>query len=206
MKCLFLPLFLFISFFLEILPFRAEELKIAVVDMKKVFDEYEKTKTMELKLTQQMDIYKEYLAQLNQQYLNVNKQFNDARDASQNVTLNIAEREGNRKKAQQLYETLQVKEQEMKNYASDRKIQLDKLQEELRSEVLNEINRCVRNKAILAGYTVVLDSSGMSTNDISMIVYYKADIDITDSVIKDLNRGYRKDAKEPVSEDSKNKK
>lgn len=175
-----------------------QDFKIAVIDMKKVFADYEKTKAMELKLTQQLDVYKEYLGQLNQQYNNINKQFTEARDAAQNITLNIAERESNRKKAQDLYETLQIKEQELKSYAEERKTLLDKMQEDLRNEVLTEIKRCVRNHAVLYGYALVLDSSGDSLNDVSMVIFFQDKLDITESVITDLNRGYRTNAKDPV--------
>ncbi len=203
MKCKKFLLVLFIAVFSFAVVHAADDVKIAVVDMQKVFDNYEKTKNIELKLNQQMDVYKEYLAQLNQQYQNINKQFTEARDASQNILLSIAERESKRQKAQQLYESLQLKEQEVKSYADDRKAQITKLYDDMRNEVIDEIKQCVRTKAVLAGYLLVLDLSGASLNELSTVIYYQNNLDITESVIQDLNRGYRKNAADPVNAASK---
>ena len=177
----------------------AAEVKIAVIDMQKVFEEYEKTKTLEIKLNQQMEVFKEYSNQLNQQYQNLRKQYESARDDSQNIAFSGAERENKRLKAQQLYESLKLKEQEMTSYGESRKTQLRDMHAKLRGEIIDEIRQVVHNKAVLEGYTIVLDKSGETLNDIPLVVYHQPNLDITDSVVQDLNRGYRKNAKDPAS-------
>ena len=177
---------------------RAAELKIAVIDMQKAFEEYEKTKTIEIKLNQQMEVFKEYSNQLNQQYQNLRKQYESARDDSQNIAYSAAERENKRQKAQQLYESLKLKEQEMTSYTESRKTQIRDMYTKLRGEVVEEIRKAVHNKAVLEGYTIVLDQSGESLNDVGFVIYVQPGLDITDSIIQDLNRGYRKNAKDPA--------
>ncbi len=177
---------------------RAAELKIAVIDMQKTFREYEKTKTIEIKLKQQMEVFKEYSSQLNQQYQNLRKQYESARDDSQNIAISAAERENKRQKAQQLYESLKLKEQEMTSYTESRKTQISDMYKKLRDEVIDEIRKAVHNKAVLEGYTVVLDQSGGSLDDVGFVIYAQPGLDITDSIIQDLNRGYRKNAKDPA--------
>ena len=177
---------------------RAAELKIAVIDMQKAFQEYEKTKTIEIKLNQQMEVFKEYSSQLNQQYQNLRKQYESARDDSQNIAYSSAERENKRRKAQQLYESLQLKEQEMTSYTESRKTQIRDMYTKLRGEVVDEIKKAVHNKAVLEGYTIVLDQSGGSMDDIGFVIYVQPGLDITDAIIQDLNRGYRKNAKDPA--------
>ena len=177
---------------------RAAELKIAVIDMQKTFREYEKTKTIEIKLNQQMEVFKEYSTQLNQQYQNLRKQYESARDDSQNIALSAAERESKRQKAKQLYESLSLKEQEMNSYKESRKTQISDMYTKLRDEVLDEIRKAVHNKAVLEGYTLVLDQSGGSLDDIGFVIYFQPGLDITDEIIQDLNRGYRKNANDPA--------
>ena len=176
----------------------AAEVKIAVIDMQKAFEEYEKTRTIEIKLNQQMEVYREYSSQLQQQYQNLRKQYESARDDSQNIAFSGAERENKRLKAQQLYESLKLKEQEMTSYQESRKEQLREMYSKLRGEVVEEIRKVVHNKAVLEGYTIVLDKSGESLNDIGFVIYFQPNLDITESVIQDLNRGYRKNAKDPA--------
>ena len=178
---------------------RAAELKIAVIDMQKAFQEYEKTKTIEIKLNQQMEVFKEYSNQLNQQYQNLRKQYESARDDSQNIAFSSAERENKRQKAQQLYESLKLKEQEMTSYTESRKTQIRDMYTKLRGEVVDEIRKAVHNKAVIEGYTIVLDQSGESLNDVGFVIYVQPGLDITDAIIQDLNRGYRKNAKDPVA-------
>jgi Skp family chaperone for outer membrane proteins len=176
----------------------AADLKIAVIDMGKAFDEYEKTKTIEIKLNQQMEVFREYSNQLQQQYDNLRKQYESARDDSQNIALSGAERENKRLKAQQLYESLKLKEQEMNIYKEGRKDQLRDMYAKLRGEVVDDIRKAVRNKAVIEGYTIVLDKSGESLNNVDFVVYFQPNLDITVSIIQDLNLGYRKDAKDPA--------
>lgn len=183
---------------------RAAELKIAVIDMQKAFEEYEKTKTIEIKLNQQMEVFREYSNQLQQQYQNLRKQYESARDDSQNIALSGAERENKRLKAQQLYESLKLKEQEMTSYTESRKDQLREMYAKLRGEVVDEIRKVVHNKAVLEGYTIVLDKSGESLNDVEFVVYIQPNLDITEAVVQDLNRGYRKNAKDPAGAAAKN--
>ena len=177
---------------------RAAEVKIAVIDMQKAFEEYEKTKTIEIKLNQQMEVFREYSNQLQQQYQNLRKQYESARDDSQNIALSGAERENRRLKAQQLYESMLLKEQEMNSYKDSRKEQIREMYTKLRDEAVEEISKAVHNKAVLEGYTIVLDKSGESLNNVESVVYFQPNLDITDSIIQDLNRGYRKDAKDPA--------
>ena len=177
---------------------RAAELKIAVIDMQKAFQEYEKTKTIEIKLNQQMEVFKEYSNQLNQQYQNLRKQYESARDDSQNIAYSSAERENKRQKAQQLYESLKLKEQEMTSYSESRKTQIRDMYTKLRGEVVDEIRKAVHIKTVLEAYTIVLDQSGESLNDVGFVIYVQPGLDITDAIIQDLNRGYRKNAKDPA--------
>ena len=177
---------------------RAAEVKIAVIDMQKAFQEYEKAKTIQIKLTQQTEVFNEYSSQLQQQYQNLRKQYEAARDDSQNIAYTGAERENKRRKAQQLYESLMLKEQEINSYKESRTTQIRDMFAKMREEVLDEIRKAVHNKAVLEGYTIVLDRSGNALDDVGFVIYVQPNLDITESVIQELNRGYRKNAKDPV--------
>jgi len=172
--------------------------KIAVINMQKAFQEYEKAKTIQIKLTQQTEVFNEYSSQLQQQYQNLRKQYEAARDDSQNIAYSGAERENKRRKAQQLYESLMLKEQEINSYKESRTTQIRDMFAKMREEVLDEIRKAVHNKAVLEGYTVVLDCSGNALDDVGFVIYYQPNLDITESIIQELNRGYRKNAKDPV--------
>lgn len=172
--------------------------KIAVVDIQKVFHEYEKTKTMEIKLTQQQEVFQEYSEQLEAQLLKLKKDYDSALSDSQNVMFSSAERERKRLKTVELKDALARKEQELKSYIESRIPQIREMQEKLRDDVIEDIRKVVHNIAVLEGYTFVLDKSEDPLRGIEFVIYAQPGLDITDSVIQNLNRGYRKDAKNPA--------
>jgi Skp family chaperone for outer membrane proteins len=54
--------------------------------------------------------------------------------------------------------------------------------------IVQEIRGVVSARAKAAGYSLVLDSSGESANNMALVVLYSSGLDdLTDAVIKDLN-------------------
>lgn len=173
--------------------------KIAVIDMQKVFSGYEKTRTIELKLNQQLEVYKEYAAGLMKEYKTLRAEFEKLRDDSQNVSLSESERENLRRRAMEKAEQLKLKETELSKYNQTRRDRLKENFDKRRAEVLNEIKKVVQNKCALQGIQLVLDKSGITLNDLPLVIYASPVLDITGSVLNDLNRGYRENAKLPAS-------
>ena len=173
-------------------------LKIAVIDMNRVFQEYNKTKINEAKLKKQADIYKEYSNQLAQSLNKLRQEFVKLRDDSQNMVYTAAERENRRLNAQEKYRQTAAKEAELREYNRERQKQLRDEYEKLRSSILQDISNVVTEKCLAEGYGLVLDKSGRTLNNIPFVVYSSKMLDITDSVIKTLNMGQNKQAPEPV--------
>lgn len=173
-------------------------IRIAVVDIQKVFQEYEKTKSLEIKLNQQHEVFREYSNQLEAQLLKLKKDYDTALADSQNIAYASAERESKRLKVAELKDALARKDQEIKSYVENRVLQLREMRENLRRDVIGDIQKTVHNIAVLEGYTLVLDKSGKALSDTDFILYVQPNLEITESVIQNLNRGYRKDAKNPA--------
>ena len=173
-------------------------LKIAVIDMNRVFQEYNKTKINEAKLKKQADIYKEYSNQLAQSLNKLRQEFVKLRDDSQNMVYTAAERENRRLNAQEKYRQVVAKEAELREYNRERQKQLRDEYEKLRSSILQDISNVVTEKCLAEGYGLVLDKSGRTLNNIPFVVYSSKMLDITDSVIKTLNMGQNKPAPQPV--------
>lgn len=178
---------------------RATDNAIAVIDMKKVFEDYEKTKVVEKKLQEQMDTFKEYSLKLSSELQSLKKEFEEARDAAQNnFALTEAERKNKELRARDLYEQMAVKQAEIKSYNQSRQEQIRATYEKLRGEILAEIKNSVRNQAMLRGWSLVLDRSGSTSNEISAVIFFLPKMDITQSVLEELNRAYKKTSSEPV--------
>ena len=199
MKKLFLTL-LTAAVFAGIVPVKAadQSLKITVIDMNRVFQEYNKTKINEAKLKKQAEIYKEYSTQLAQSLAKLRQEFVKLRDDSQNMVYTAAERENRRMNAQEKYRQAAAKEAELREYNRERQRQLRDEYEKLRSSILADISNVVSAKCLAEGYGLVLDKSGRSLNNIPLVVYSSKMLDITESVIKTLNMGQNKPEPQPV--------
>lgn len=175
----------------------AQQQKIAVVDMQKIFQDYEKTKVIKLKLDEQANVYKEYAKRLSENIAKLRKEFEVLRDEAQdNMSLSAAERENKRLAAQEKYNQMKYRETELTNYTRTKNAQMQELTEKRRLEVISEIRAVIAQRAKAESISLVFDLSGPSLNDIPMVLYHDTSLDITETVIKELNRGYRADAKD----------
>ena len=170
--------------------------KIAVVDMQKVFSGYDKTKTLELQMNEQVKVYQEYAAKLLQEYRTIESECKRLRDDSMNLTLSEAERESRKRSFISKSEELKRKEQEINEYNRSRQKLLKEQFDKKRAEVIAEIRQVVSNKCMLEGWTMALDKSGVTLNDLPIVIYNVSSIDITQAVLDDLNRAYRTGKKE----------
>jgi outer membrane protein len=162
--------------------------KIALVDMEKLFQNYYKTKISDADLKKQAEVFKEYSDKINDSLLKLQEEFKEVRDASQNIALSEAERENKRISAQDKYRQLKEKENEVKQYNAEKQTQLKDKYEELRNSLLKEISETIRKHCQPQGITIVLDSSGKTLNNIPSIIYRVPELDITDAILKEINR------------------
>lgn len=167
----------------------AAELKIAVVDMDKIFQNYYKTKIADSTLKQQADIYKAWVKKLNDSLVKLEEEFKVVRDASQNIALSSAEREAKRFEAQKKYRETREKQVEIEQYSVEKTQQYKQLEAQKRNDILTEITEEIKRRAVLEGYNLVLDKSGKTLNGIPAVVYSSATFDITEPVLAELNRG-----------------
>jgi Skp family chaperone for outer membrane proteins len=170
----------------------AGEMKIAVVDVDMLFQKYYKTKIVDATLKQQMQVYQAWLKKLNDSMVKLQQEFNLLRDDSQNIALSAAEREHKRLEAEKKYRQMKEKRAEIEQYSMDKSRQYKQVEENKRKEIIEEIQKTIAARAALEGYTLVLDKSGKTFNGISGVIYYKPSMDITEDILKELNRGHDK--------------
>lgn len=180
--------------------------KIAIVNMAKVFQDYEKTKVHELRLQKQADVFKEYSMKLTEVLKKAQQEFTELRNASQNIALTEAERQNKLLAAQDKYTEVSLKEKQLREYNRDKQAELRDAYDTMRADILKEIHAVIQNKCMLEGYSLVLDSSGMTLNNIAPVVYWNPGMDITQGVLEELNRGNRINAGNPLVNDGAEKK
>jgi outer membrane protein len=193
-----------LSLFVAVSGFCAEQ-KVALVDMEKLFQSYYKTKISDADLKKQAEIFKDYSNKLNDSLLKLQDEFKEVRDASQNIALSESERENKRVTAQDKYRQLKEKENEVKQYNAEKQNQLKDKYEELRNNLLKEITETIKKYCQPQGVTLVLDSSGKTLNNIPSIIYRVPELDITDVILKEINKAVE-DKKVPEEKKKEEKK
>ena len=165
--------------------------RIATVNLEKAFNDYYKTKVIDQDFAEQGKVYRNYIARQADQLRKDEQILRKKLDASLNVALAPAERQKRQEEVRNLEQTLRRRRAELEKYAADRAKSLQENARKERRKVVEEIRQEIRRRAAIEGYTIVLDSTGMSMNDAPLVLFSIDSIDITEKVITELNRGAR---------------
>ena len=184
-----IPVLLLAPFFLA-----GAEFRVATVDLEKVFNSYYKTKIIDNEFQEQSNVYRNYIARQAELLRKDELQSRKLLDSSANLALSAEEREKRRQEAARLEEQLRTRRAELEQYAAERAKALQESAANERRKVIDEIRDEVRRRAAIGGYQLVLDSSGRSFNDTSIVLYSVPAIDLTEQAITELNRGAAKSA------------
>ncbi len=166
------------------------DLKIAVVDLGKAFDQYYKTKDAQAKLKEKQDTYQKEIQDLITEYQHMGEDAQALNKAAQDPTLSAAARDDKSKaldlKKQDLL-TMQNKIQEMRTERT-REIQEELLRRH--KEIVDEISKVISDYSGPQGYDIVIDKSSQSAaSGVSLILYNSNKLtDITTDIITLLNK------------------
>lgn len=162
--------------------------RIAVIDLAKVFRNYYKSRIAEDTINQRAEAVRTYLGQLRSQLVTLQNEANKLAMNVSNPALSEAERTKLRQDAAAALRRVKAKEAEIELFIAENKRDMVELENRKRQEIMSEIRREVSRRAAAEGYSFVLDSSGQTLNGQPALVIYPAKNDITESVLRELNR------------------
>ena len=178
-----------ILFFAAVLfSFDSAAAKIAVVDLEKVFREFYKSRIAEDAIKQQAAAYRKYADRLRAELNQLVNEVRNARGNALNIALSPAEKQKAEQLADEKTKAARAKEAEIKLFLQERGRDMRRLETAKRAAILKEIRNEIRKRAAAEGYDFVLDSSGRTMNDQPTVLYYPESNNITDSIIRELNR------------------
>ncbi len=170
--------------------FAMADLKVAVIDLSKAFDQYYKTKDAQARLKEKEEGYQKDIQDMKVDYDHMVADATKLRDAANDQTLS-AQARGEKQKA------LQAKAQDLQNM--ERKIQETsternrELQDEIvrrHKEIVDEITKIVNEYSGPQGYDLVFDKSSSSSTGAAIVLFNSNKLtDITPEVISKLNAG-----------------
>ena len=168
------------------LPAMAEQ-KIAIIDLKKIFDEFYKTKIADAAIKEEAASLDKSRKELTDQYQKLADDYKKALEDANNQAISFEEREKRKKAAEGKLIEINDVEQSIKQFDRTAKSNLGEKQTIARQKILKEIQTIVNNKAKAGGYALVLDAAAEAASGTTVVAYTNGQDDLTLAVLKELN-------------------
>ncbi len=189
MKMFRLPLILIFASLISVaLPSTAAEPKIGLIDLKKVFEDYYKTKLADAAIKEEASGLDKDRKALIEDHTKVMDDYKKALDEANNQATSADEREKRKKEAESKLIRINDLRQTIDQFDRTAKQNLDEKLRITRDKILTEIKAVVASKSKSGAYTLVLDSS---TSDAggrpAVVLYSNGENDLTEAILQQLN-------------------
>ncbi len=164
------------------------QLKVATVDMNKVFSGYYKTKDAENKINDAREVAKKELDERMESHKQMLDEINQLNKDIDNPALSDQAKKDRNKKRDDKIGQVRSLEQEIQEFKGSREKQLQEQAVRMRNQIVEEITKVITDEVKEKNYDVVLDKSGQSLNGVPFVLYSQDRMDFSDSVITTLNK------------------
>lgn len=182
--------------------------KIAVVDLKKVFDGYWRTKQADAQLKERAADFEKARNGLIEDYKKSNDEFRKANESINDPAVSQEERDRRKKDVEKRLQDVREQENSIRTFDQNTRQALGEQQARMRESVLKDIRGVLDEKSKAAGYNLVFDLAATTINQTTVIMYNNlagSESDLTEAVLKQLNANAPADIKvqevEPKKED-----
>ncbi|MGO9243571.1 MAG: OmpH family outer membrane protein [Verrucomicrobiia bacterium] len=177
--------------------------RIVTIDLNKVFNDYYRTPIASAKLKETADSFNKEHDDMMANYKKEIDELNKLREDQDKPEYTTEVRDQKRKAvADKLTET-QKMQRDIDDYRTSHRKILEEQTQRMRQTILKEIQDVIDKEARDAGYQLVLDKSGNTLNGVSAVVFSQDQLEITDDIVKILNKNQPKGAEAPKPADSK---
>ena len=163
------------------------QVKIAVVDMKRAFEQYYKTKQAEVQIKSQGAEADKVFKGMLEDYRKANQEYKGLVDGSSDQAVSAEEREKRKSSAEKKLLDLQEIEKSVKQYEKSAKENIGALEKRMRDKIVDEIREVVNRMSRNGSYSLVLDLAAVTAYQTPIILYTDGQNDLTEAIIKELN-------------------
>lgn len=161
--------------------------RIAVVDLKRVFDGYWKTKQADLNLKEKAGELDKKRKDMVTDYQKANEEYKKMVESVSDSVISVEEREKRKKSAETKLREIQEIEQSISQFDRSARTQLGEQQRNMRDKIVVEIREVVNKKARNANYGAVLDSAAESAVGTPIVLFNANLPDLTEEILTQLN-------------------
>ncbi len=162
--------------------------KIFIVDMAKLYDNHYKTQEQNTKIQADELKAQEEVAKMNKEGQTIVDEYKALMEQSNNPTASAEAKSRAQNDAQRKYEDIQKKQQEVQTFVQNTRNSLGQRLSTFRALMLEEISKIAVDLGKRKGATILLEKSGQTHITISNILYSDPAYEITDEVMKEINK------------------
>ena len=168
---------------------RAAELRIATVNLDKVFNAHPKTQAAEAELKKAEAAMQADLDKMEAEGKTLQEEVLKLREQAKNPILTDEARLQKSNEAEEKLTQLQEFQLRLRRTQETKLKQMREQVAKTRQGIVDELMVTVTNFAKAEGYDLVLDRSGMTMNMIPFVSYSSPDLDVTDKLIEKMKDG-----------------
>jgi outer membrane protein len=173
--------------------------KIATVDLKKLFDNYYKTKLAQAAIQERAAQFDKDAKGMKDDLKKGSDEYQQLLGQADDQGISAEERDRRKQAVADKLKELQTNKAAIDQFDRQSQITLGEQQQRVRGNILTEIKAAVNTKAKAGGYTLVFDTAAETVNGTMTIVYTSGDDDLTDAVLSQLNAGAPIDVTKPAA-------
>ncbi len=174
--------------------------KIGLLDLKKVFDGYYKTKQADVQLKERAGDFEKMRKTYMEDFEKAKTELETLQQGVSDQALSEDEREKRKAAAQKKFTEIRQIETDVTQFDRTSRSTLAEQQRRMRDRILDQIKEVVTAKAKAKGFSLVLDTAADSANQTPIVLFTTGENDITDEVLTELNSRSSLDL--PLTEDT----
>lgn len=162
--------------------------RIAFVDLEEVFDRYYKTPLAKSRVElQQQEVEEERVRRVEQMQM-ISAEVDSLRAEARDMTLSEDVRDSRRLMYEERLLELREKQRDIEEFVQLRQQQLQEQVARMSQRIMDEVRQAVVDYARREGLHAVIDKS-LRRAAVGVIIYTHRDVDITETILAELNRG-----------------
>jgi len=161
--------------------------KIATIDLKRVFDNYWKTKQADSTLKERATDFDKAQTGMKEDYQKASDDYKKLMESANDVAVSSEEKEKRKQAAEKKLLEIREIESSLQTFVRQSRTTLGEQQRRMRDKILGEIKEIINSSAKAESYTMIVDTAAETPNQTPIFLFWDGKSDITEKVLTQLN-------------------
>jgi outer membrane protein len=163
--------------------------KIAIIDLKKVFENYWKRNVADTQLKERATDFEKVRKGFVEEFQKADEEYKKLMEGASDQAVSQDERDKRKAAAEKKLREINEIKQTLQLHDQNSRETLGTQMRRMRDKILGEIREVIDSKAKAGGYSLVVDTTAETPNQTPVVLYTNGQNDITEEVLAQLNAG-----------------